>query len=177
MTVVVRVRGEPTTLADDLRGAIRRAAPGLAVPEIRSLGWHVRRATAEPRFQALLAGVFAVAGLALALVGVYGVTAFAVSRRRREMGIRMTLGGDPSSLRRMVLLQSARLAVTGAALGAVGAWWIARALTGLLYETEPGDPVTWATVTVLVVTTTLASAWIPARRATGIEPREVLAAE
>jgi ABC-type antimicrobial peptide transport system permease subunit len=175
--VVVRARGETDALADELRATLRDVAPGLAVPEVRSLEWSLGQATAEPRFHALIMGVFAVAGLALALVGVYGVTAFSVSRRLREIGIRLTLGGEPSGIRRMVLLDSARLALFGAALGALAAWYFGRALASLLFRTSPTDPLTWVVVLGMLIGTTLVAAWIPARRATRVDPREVLRAE
>jgi putative ABC transport system permease protein len=177
MTIVVRARGDAGALAGALRTTLRQAAPGLAVPEVRSLDWHLRRATAEPRFHALLMGVFAVAGLTLALVGVYGITAFSVSRRLKEIGIRLTLGGDPASIRRMVLLDSTRLALAGAAVGALAAWVVGRALAGLLFRTQPTDPVTWATVLAVLVGGAVVAAWLPARRATRVDPREVLGSE
>jgi ABC-type antimicrobial peptide transport system permease subunit len=122
-------------------------------------------------------GVFAVAGLTLALVGVYGITAFSVSRRLKEIGIRLTLGGDPASIRRMVLLDSTRLALAGAAVGALAAWVVGRALAGLLFRTQPTDPVTWATVLAVLVGGAVVAAWLPARRATRVDPREVLGSE
>jgi putative ABC transport system permease protein len=177
MTIVVRARGDAGALAGELRTALQQAAPGLAVPEVRSLDWHLRRATAEPRFHALLMGVFAAAGLTLALVGVYGITAFSVSRRLKEIGIRLTLGGDPASIRRMVLLDSTRLALAGAAVGALAAWVVGRALAGLLFRTQPTDPVTWITVLAILVGGAVVAAWLPARRATRVDPREVLGGE
>lgn len=177
MTLVARVRGDAGAVADGLRRAIRAEAPTLAVPETRTLEWHMRQATAEPRFHALLMAVFAGAGLALALIGVYGITAFSVSRRAREIGIRLTLGGDPADVRRMVLAESARLTLAGAIVGTIGAWMAGRLLTSLLYETAPWDPPTWVVVLAALVLGALAAAWIPARRATKVDPCEVLGAE
>lgn len=177
MTLVARVRGDAGAVAAGMRRVIRAEAPGLAVPETRTLEWHMRQATAEPRFHALLMAVFAVAGLTLALVGVYGVTAFSVSRRAREIGIRLALGGDPADVRRMVLAESARLALAGAVVGTVGAWGAGRLLASLLFETAPWDLLTWSGVLAMLVVGALAAAWFPARRATKVDPREVLTAE
>jgi ABC-type antimicrobial peptide transport system permease subunit len=146
--------------------------PGLAVPELGSLTTNLRTAVAPRRFNALLLGVLAAAGLLLALVGVYGV-----SQRIREIGIRLALGGEPSSILRMVMRQSLRLAILGAATGALLSWEGGRWLAGLLYRTEPTDPLTWLAVPVLLLTSCLLAAWLPARRATRVDPREALAGE
>jgi putative ABC transport system permease protein len=177
MTIVVRVQGDPAAVADGLRTTLRTRAPGLALPEIRTLGWNLQRATAEPRFHALLMAVFAAAGLALALVGVYGIMAFSVDRRMREIGIRLSLGGDPGGIGRMVLLDSVRLALLGALLGGLGAWIAGRALASLLFRTEASDPLTWAGVATVLFAGTLMAAWMPARRAARVDPSTILGAE
>jgi len=177
MTLVVRAGDVTPAVGRAIRAAVHEAAPGLAVPEMRSLRDNVREAMAEPRLNTLLLGTFATAGLLLALVGVYGVTSFMVSRRVREIGIRLALGGEPSAIRAMVLAQSLRLALWGVALGAGSAWLSARWVASLLYETEPHDPVTWAVVPLVLLGATVAAAYLPARRATRVEPRDALAGE
>jgi hypothetical protein len=177
MTVVARVREATPVTATAIRGAVRRAAPGVALPDLRSLREYVREAVAEPRFNVLVLGSFAAAGLLLALVGVYGVTSFAVSRRVREIGIRLALGGDPSDIRWMVLAASLRLAVLGVLVGAAAAWAGSRWIATLLYETGTHDLVTWITVPVVLLGAAVAAAYLPARRATRVHPMEALAEE
>lgn len=174
MTLIVRTRSAPGPLVEPLRTALRRVDAGLAVPEVRSLSGNVRRAVAGPRFNALLSGAFGLAGLALAVIGVYGVVSFAVSHRVREMGIRLALGARPSGLRRRVLADGLALALAGLGLGAVGAWVLGRWLSTLLYGLGPLDPATWSAAAGVLLGVTLVATWIPARRATRVEPRSVL---
>jgi predicted permease len=185
VTLVARVQASSAAGSAAIRSAIRGAAPGLAVPELGSLRDDLRTAVAPGRFNALLLGTFAAAGLLLALVGVYGVTAFGVSRRVREIGIRLALGGDPGGILRMVLGDSLRLAVLGTLVGAGIAWggerWLSRGpdgiLSSLLYHTEPTDVLTWVLVPSLLLVASLLAAYLPARRATRVDPREALTEE
>ncbi|MBW3534234.1 MAG: ABC transporter permease [Gemmatimonadetes bacterium] len=177
MTVVARVRGRPESAAGGMRAAIRAAVPGLAVPEIEPLAGRLRSAVAGPRFNAVLLGTFAATGLLLALIGVYGVTSFGVSRRRREIGIRLALGGDPGGIRRMVVRHSVGIGLAGVAAGVVLGAAVAQGLSGLLFQTGAGDPLIWIVAPTALLLATVAAAWIPARRATRVAPREVLGSE
>ncbi len=177
MTLVVRVRPGATGIPSGLRAAIADAVPGLPVPEIQPLAAHLDRALAEPRLNVLLLGAFAVAGLILALVGLYGLTAFEVRQRFREMGSRLSLGARPEEIRRRIVRERLGLAVVGLGGGVVASVFLARWLTELLYEVPATDPLTWfGALAVLIVTTGLA-AWIPSRRATRVQPRDVLNSE
>lgn len=177
MTLVARVRRPSPAVDDAIRTTLRRAAPGLAVPELRSLEDDVRTAVAPHRFNALLLGTFAAAGLLLSLVGVYGVTAFGVSQRAREIAIRLALGGDPATIRRGVLAGSLRLAVTGTLLGGALAWGAGRWVRSLLYNTTPTDAFTWMVVPGVLLVASLVAAYVPARRATRVDPRRALVEE
>jgi len=110
----------------------------------------------------------------LAAIGVYGVIAFTVSQRKHELGIRMALGAQAGDIRRMVIGQSARLALAGVAVGLAGALYLARFMAPLLYGIQTRDPVTFAIVPVLLAAVTLAASWIPAVRATRVNPIETL---
>lgn len=177
MVLVARVDGEPSTVAAGIRERIREAAPGLPVPEIRSLERNLRDAVAEPRFNLQILSSFALVGLLMALVGIYGLAAFDVRRRFREIGIRLSLGAEPDGIRSMIVRQ--RMGVT--AVGLVVGLAVAAALTGavasLLYGISPADPVTWAGVVLVVSGASLAATYLPARRATRVDPREVLNSE
>jgi predicted permease len=178
MHLVARVAdGAGPGVAAGLREAVRTAAPRLAVPDVESLQANVDRALAEPRFNVLLLGAFAVVGLALAVVGLYGLTAFEVRRRFREIGIRMSLGADATTLVKGFVTQRLGLAAVGLAVGMALAFPAARWLEALLFETSVADPLTWVGVAVTVIATTAVASWIPARRASDVDPREVLSAE
>jgi predicted lysophospholipase L1 biosynthesis ABC-type transport system permease subunit len=128
----------------------------------------------QPRLSLDLRGLFASLAFALAAIGVYGVIAFAVSQRKHEQGIHRALGAQAWDIRRMVIGQGARLALAGVAIGLAGAFYLARYMAPLLYGIETRDPVTLAVVPVLLLGVTLAATWIPATRATHVDPIETL---
>ncbi|MEZ4421985.1 MAG: ADOP family duplicated permease [Gemmatimonadota bacterium] len=177
MTVVAHVDGPLPAVGAAVRQAVREVAPGLPVPPVRPLSVDVTQALAAPRFNAVLVGTFGVVGLLLALIGVYGVTSWAVRRREREIGIRLALGAEPSEMRGLVLGSSLKLALVGTAIGVLAALGGARAVATLLYETAPSDPATWVLVPTLLLAATALASWIPARRATRVDPKVALAAE
>jgi putative ABC transport system permease protein len=128
----------------------------------------------RPRLSQDLLALFASLAFALAAIGVYGVIAFAVSQRKHEMGIRMALGAQAWDIRRMVIGQGARLAFAGVAIGLASALYLARYMAPLLYGIDTRDPVTFAVVPVLLLGVTLAATWIPATRATRVDPIQTL---
>lgn len=178
MTMVLRVDGvDVESLAPAIRARVTETVPGLPIGEVTPLSAHLNRAVAEPRFNLQLLSVFAVIGLVMALVGVYGLTAFDVRRRFGEIGIRLSLGARPESIQSMILQQRMIVTTAGLVVGLAVAWIAARGLGALLYGISPRDPVTWVGVTVLVAATSLVATYLPARRATRVDPREVLNAE
>jgi putative ABC transport system permease protein len=134
-------------------------------------------AMASRRFLMLLLGGFSLVGWMLAGIGIYGVVAYSVARRTREMGIRVALGAEPSSVGRMIVRSSMRLVGGGVVVGVVGAVLTSRLLSGFLYEVQPGDPLTVAGVTILLVGTALLSSWLPARAGTRADPMVTMRAE
>ena len=137
----------------------------------------VNEATARARFQTLLLAVFAAAAALLSAIGIYGVMSYAVSKRTREIGVRMALGADPRSVLRLVVGQGMAVALAGAGLGLVGAFLLTRLMASLLYGVRPGDPLTFAAVAAALLLVALAASWIPARRAARIDPMQALRAE
>jgi ABC-type antimicrobial peptide transport system permease subunit len=121
-----------------------------------------------------LLGIFAGVALALAVIGLYGVLAYAVTQRTREIGIRMALGARRRDVLRLVLRQGMNLALIGAALGVLGALGLTRWLTTLLYEIKPTDPLTLLATPLLLVAVALFACWLPARRAAKVDPMEAL---
>ena len=128
----------------------------------------------RPRFQAALFGSFAVIGLLLAAVGLYAVAAFNAGRRRREIGVRLTLGATTRHVSRMVVQSAVKPILVGAAAGLVVTWWAARFLQAFLFEVDARDPWTLALVVVVLGATAIVAAWLPARRAGRTDPADVL---
>lgn len=178
MTVILRLDGvSPESVAASVRSRVSETIPGLPIGEVTPLTAYLDRAVAEPRFNLQLLSVFAVIGLVMALVGVYGLTAFDVRRRFGEIGIRLSLGARPEAIRSMIMQQRMTVTLVGLAVGLAVAWIATRGLGALLYGVSPYDPITWISVTLLVAGASLAATYIPARRATRVDPREVLNAE
>jgi putative ABC transport system permease protein len=134
----------------------------------------VAKANAQPRFEMLLLGVFAAVALILAAVGIYGVMSYSVSRRTNEIGIRMSLGASRSDVLLLVLRQGMVLSLVGTAAGAAGALLLSRLMTKMLYGVRPTDPVTFAGVAIVLSLVALLASYIPARRATRIDPMVAL---
>jgi putative ABC transport system permease protein len=134
----------------------------------------VEASTAEPRFQARMLGTFSLLALVLSSVGIYGVLAYQVAQRRREIGIRMALGAERRDVLQMVLQRILLLAASGIVFGTLGALAITRVLTKFLFEVKPTDPATFAAVAVLLSSVALIAALIPARRATKVDPMVAL---
>ena len=172
--VFLRTAIDPTSLATPVRTAIRELAPRTPVYEIRTLRSRVSDAMAQASFSALLLTLFASAALILAVLGIYGVMAFGVSQRTREIGIRVALGAERRDVLRLVVGQGAALTALGLALGLIAALAGTQLLRALLYDVAPSDPTTFvAAVGILGIAGLLAS-WLPARRAARLEPTEAL---
>ncbi len=174
MNVVIRAVTDGAMIREGIREEMRRMAPGLAVPELRPVNERVRDAVARPRLSLLVLTVFSGLALGLASVGIYGVMAFSVARRTREIGIRVALGADVTLVRWAVIRSSLKLGVLGLGIGLAGALATERFIEGLLYDTPGLDSVTLIAVGLLLLTITVAAAYAPARRATQIHPRTAL---
>jgi putative ABC transport system permease protein len=172
---VVRTRGTPESVFRAMRDATPNA--GATFVNAQSMDQLIAPQLAAPRFQTLLLGVFACVALLLAAIGLYGVTASAVNQQTRELGIRIALGATPPTLRRMVLGRAATLAAIGACAGLIIAVGASRLLRSMLFDTSPVDPLTLLAVTVLLFIVALLAAYVPARRATLIDPARALRAE
>ena len=175
--VVVRGAGSGEAVAAGARAAVREIDPELAVSNLSTLDQIVRRSVSRPRFMVRLLLLFAAMALVLCAVGIYGVVAYAVSQRTREIGIRMALGADRAAVRRLVLDEGVRLAAAGVGIGLAGAFALTRLLRGFLFEIGPGDPLTHASVALLLGAVALAACVIPARRASRVDPMRALRAE
>jgi putative ABC transport system permease protein len=177
LATVVRTTAAPQSAAGSLRQALARLDPEQAAGEIRTLDEYVARSIATPRFTALLVGSFAALALLLAGFGLYGVMAYSVAQRRREIGIRMALGARAADVRSLVVGQALRMGAAGLAIGLAGAVLVARVLDSLLFGVTAGDPLTFAGVSAALLAVLLIAAYLPARRATRVDPIVALRAE
>jgi len=166
----VKAAGPPLTLLPTLRQVVRRMDPEVPIFQVRTLEEIARSRLGMGRFAQSLFGVFAALALLLGAVGIYGVMSFAVSRRAREFGVRMALGASRGSVLRLVLGQGARLTIPGVFVGLVAAMGSARLLESILYEVSPLDPVTYVAVALLLGVVSLGASYLPAYRATRLDP-------
>jgi putative ABC transport system permease protein len=170
IAIVIRAQGDPQSLIGPVRALVKRIDPALPTFDERPLTATVQAASARTRFTMLLLGIASAVALLLGAVGIYGVMAYGVSLRQREIGVRMALGARPSDVGWMVSRQGIALAGTGVVIGLAGALGTTRLLRGLLYDVSPTDPLTLgATCGVLLLMALLAS-WLPARRAAALQP-------
>jgi predicted permease len=175
--VAIRGRGDPAALTGPAREALRAVDPQVAMFDVRPMTDRVGDLAAQPRFLALLVGAFAAIALALAAIGIYGVLAYAVAQRTREMGIRMALGADRSRVVRLVLGDGLRLGGLGLVLGLVGAFAGTRLLTSQLYGAPALQPAIFAAAIGACSLALLIASWLPAWRATAVDPVEALRSE
>lgn len=174
MNFVVRTEGEPAALIDSIRSRVWEVDDGVALQDLATMSSLFRQSVAEPRFNAILVGGFAVLAVVLATLGVYGVVAYSASRRNREIGIRVALGANRSDVFRLLLGQG--LALTGAGIGAglIVALAASRVLSSMLYEVTTTDPLTFSVVALLLAAVALTAAYVPAQRATRVDPLSAL---
>jgi ABC-type antimicrobial peptide transport system permease subunit len=174
---VVRTAGEPLALAPSVKREIAAVDSTLAPWRVSSMEEVAARSIASQRFNMLLLGLFAALGLALAAAGIYGVTAYTVAQRTHEIGIRMALGARRRDVLRLVLGHGSRLLLLGVGIGLAATLAVTRVLAGMLYGVTPTDPKTFALVTLALAAVALLACYIPARRATKVDPTIALRAE
>ena len=175
--LVVRTKGDPSALAGAVRREVAALDPALPIDELQPMSRIVSGSVAEPRFRTTLLSLFGATALVLAVIGLYGLIAYDVARRAREIGIRLALGASRGDVLRLVLRQGLGLTLAGLAAGAAGAALLTRYLGSLLFETRPLDPTTYTAVAVILLGAGLLACWIPARRALAVDPMRVLRSE
>lgn len=174
---VVRTAGDPLLLVEPFRLALADVDPLQPVRSIYTARSAFADAVEQPRFFALLMALFAAGAMVLAAVGIYGVIAYSVRQRTREIGVRIALGADRGRVRRMVVLQALRPVVPGVVVGLAGAAALSSLLSSLLFEVRRLDPLTYLAVGGMVVAVALVASWSPAREATRVDPQVALRAE
>ena len=169
-TVVIRTTVEPLALSESVRQAVWKVDADQPMWKVRTVEFLVNRSVADRKFLMALMGIFASLALVLTMIGLYGVISYLVNQRTQEIGIRMALGAQMGDILRMVLKQGMVLVLIGVALGLAAAWLMTRLMTRLLYQVSATDPLTFATIALLLVAVALLACYLPARRATKVDP-------
>jgi ABC-type antimicrobial peptide transport system permease subunit len=170
----VRAQGDPAALIAPVRAALRELEPGAVIFDVMPMAERLSGSLAARRFNTILLASFSGIALLLAGVGIYGVLAYAVRQRTREIGVRVALGARRADILGLVMRQGMSLVGVGLALGLAGALALTRLLTGLLFDIAPTDPATWLLVPSLLLAIAALACWLPARRAAGVDPMEAL---
>ena len=166
VAVVVRTQGDPTAVMGPVRSAVEQIDPREVVYAVQTMDEVVANSFAARRFSMILLGVFAALALVLACVGIYGVTSYLVGRRTHEIGVRMALGAQCSDVLQMVLSEGAKMALVGVVAGVAIALGLTHLMSRVLYGVTAQDPLTFASIAILLSVVALAACYIPARRAT-----------
>ena len=172
--LVARSAGEPVALAPSLRRAVRAIDPDQPIADLQTMHQRMAGAVARQRFNMLLLSLFAAVALVLAVVGLYGMMAGLVSQRLHEIGIRLALGGSPLQALRLILGEGVVIVLAGLLIGLAGAVALSRVVAGLLFSTAATDPLTYGAIAALVALVSLTAAYVPARRATQVDPLAAL---
>jgi len=172
--LIVRTALDPLALASSIRQQLHALDPNLPFAEVTTMNEVMQQQTAARRYTTGLLGLFALFGLILAGIGVYGVTSYVVARQTNEIGLRMALGAERGDVLWMILKQGIVTAVTGAAIGLCAAWILRRATAQLVFGISPADPATFLSAAALLVTFAAAACLVPARRAAKVDPMVAL---
>ena len=173
-SILIRTDGDPQALVAALRNQVMQIDPEQPIFDVLTMSQMVDRFVAQPRFNMVLLGLFAGLALLLASIGIYGVVSYSVSQRTREIGVRMALGARPADVLRMVLGQGAKLAGFGLLAGVIASLAVTRFLASMLFGVSATDPLTFFSIALLLTAVTLLASYIPARRATRVDPIEAL---
>jgi putative ABC transport system permease protein len=176
-TLIVRSSGDPAAVVAATRRELLALDKNVPLARIKTMTERAAEVTSRTRFIALLLGLFAGLALLLAAVGVYGVTAYSVSAREREMGVRIALGAQPGAVLRLILRDGLILTGVGLALGVLASWASLRALKSQLYDVSATDPLTFIVISLLLIAVALLACYLPARRATKVDPMVALRTE
>jgi putative ABC transport system permease protein len=170
LSLVVRTAGDPLAQAQSLRSVVHNIDPNQPITAIRSMDENVAQSISQPRFRTVLLAVFAGIALVLAAVGIFGVMAYSVAQRTRELGLRIALGASRGQVLQLVLAHGVRLTLIGVAIGLVGTFLLTRYVSSLLFNVPAYDPMTLVGVVAALIVISLCACYLPARRATLVDP-------
>ena len=174
---VVRTHGDPHLSIPAITEQLRIASAGFPVAHIRTMDEVMGRSTARQSFNMLLLTIFGSVALLLAAIGIYGLMAYSVTQRTQEMGIRMALGADRATIRKLVVWQGMRLALVGVVAGIAASFGLTRLLSTFLFGVKPWDPAVFVSAPFILTAIALLAVWLPAARASKVEPAQVLRSE
>jgi ABC-type antimicrobial peptide transport system permease subunit len=175
--LVVRTSGDPLDALAAIRTATSAVLPDVPLRDVRTMAGIVGQRMAQRRLNMLLLGLFGLLGLVIAAVGIYGIMAYVVAQRTREIGVRMALGATRRDIIRMVLASAARMVGVGLVAGAIGAWWLSASADTFLFGLEGDDPRAILLASLLLSAVALTASLVPARRAASVDPLDALRAE
>jgi putative ABC transport system permease protein len=170
MTIAIRTRGESTNVAAAARDVIHRLDPDQPIGQVITMNSLMARSFARSRFNSLLLAIFSVVALVMAAVGIYGVMSYSVLQRTHEIGVRMALGAQRTDVLKLILRQGILLAITGVAVGLAGSFGLTRVISSLLFDVAATDKTTFAAVSLGLFAITFVASYIPAWRATRVDP-------
>jgi ABC-type antimicrobial peptide transport system permease subunit len=174
MSLVMNTAGDPRALITEIREQVRAIDPTVPLARIKTMDQLMDESVAQPKFRTLLVGIFSGLALLLSAVGIYGVMAYSVTERTREIGIRMALGAQTRDVLRLVVRQGMSLTLFGVVLGVAGAFALTRVMSNLLFGVGTNDPTTFIGVSFFLILVSLAACYLPARRASKVNPVKAL---
>jgi predicted lysophospholipase L1 biosynthesis ABC-type transport system permease subunit len=177
MIWVARTHGDPHQAIADVTEQLRLGSGGLPVAHIRTMDEVMGRSTARQGFNMLLLTIFGLVALVLAAIGIYGLMAYSVGQRTQEMGIRMALGADRSAIRKLVVWHGMRLTLVGVAVGIAAAFALTRLIVSILFGVKPWDPAVFISAPLILSAVALLAVWLPATRASKLDPMQALRVE
>ena len=172
--IIAQTSANPMPLVPAIVRAVQSVDKDARIADIQTVAQILSDSSAEPRFQTALVGSFGILGFILAIIGIYGVISYSVVQQTHEIGVRMALGAQRGDILHMILREGMLLAITGIAIGIGGALALTRVLRSMLFEIEPTDPATFVGVAIFLTIAALAACYIPARRATRVDPMAAL---
>jgi ABC-type antimicrobial peptide transport system permease subunit len=174
---VVRTHGDPRAVITAVTEQLRQVSGGFPVARVRTMDEVVSRSTARETFNMLLLTIFGAVALVLAAIGIYGLMAYSVQQRTQEMGIRMALGADRATIRKLVVWHGMRLTIVGVVLGIAAAFGLTRLIASFLFGVKPWDPAVFISVPLILAAVALVAVWLPATRPAKLDPMQALRIE
>ena len=174
VNLVVRAAGTPTQLTSAIRNEIHSLDKDVPLFNIKLMEQRVSEAAAQPRFRTLLLGIFAALALILASVGIYGIISYSVTERTHEIGLRVALGAQRKHIFKLIVVQGMKLVLIGVGIGLVGAFILTRVMSTFLFGVSATDPLTFGGITLLLLVVAFLACYLPARRATRVDPMVAL---